>query len=244
MLELKFIRENPEFVTAEIKKLNTEAPILEILDLDKGWRERLKEADSLKNLRNLRSKEIGEEKDQIKRQLLISQMQGINQKIKDLDKALKEIEEKLNSLLLLVPNLPHPSTPIGKDETENVIVKEHGEKKKFDFTPLSHWELGENLRIIDFEKGVKISGTRFYVLRGMGAALQRALISWMLDLHIKEHNYLEIYPPAMVKKECLFGTGQLPKFEENLYFDSESDLWFIPTAEVPLTNLHREEVLP
>ena len=137
-----------------------------------------------------------------------------------------------------------PSVPIGKDDSENVVVRTWGEPKKLPFTPKPHWELGESLGIIDFERGVKLSGTRFYVLRGLGARLQRAIIAFMLDLHTTEHGYREIYPPFMVKKECLVGAGQLPKFADNLYHDVEEDYWWVPTAEVPLTNLHRDEIIP
>jgi seryl-tRNA synthetase len=142
-----------------------------------------------------------------------------------------------------VPNLPHPDVPVGPDESANVVVRTEGTPPRFDFTPLAHWDLGPRLGIIDFERGVKISGSRFYVLRGAGARLQRALIAWMLDLHTRAHGYVEVYPPAMVKRECLVGTGNLPKFGDNLYRDAEEDVWFVPTAEVPVTNLYRDEVL-
>src|SRR5213594_1228420 len=145
--------------------------------------------------------------------------------------------------MLEVPNLPHPDVPVGPDESANVVVRTVGEPRRFDFPALAHWDLGPQLGVIDFERGVKISGSRFYVLRGAGAKLQRALIQWMVDLHAQEHGYTEIYPPAMVKRECLVGTGNLPKFGDNLYRDAEEDYWFVPTAEVPVTNLYRDEVL-
>jgi seryl-tRNA synthetase len=145
--------------------------------------------------------------------------------------------------MLEIPNLPHPRVPLGQDERENVTIRTVGEPAPLSFTPKPHWELGERLGIIDFERGVKISGSRFYVLKGLGARLQRALISWMLDLHVQEHGYTEVYPPAMVKGECLVGTGNLPKFGENLYRDYEEDFWFVPTAEVPVTNLYRDEII-
>jgi seryl-tRNA synthetase len=165
-------------------------------------------------------------------------------RIKALDEQVKAVEEELNVLLLQVPNIPHPSVPVGEDSSGNIVVRSWGKVPEFDFAPKPHWELGEKLGIIDFERGVKISGTRFYILRGAGAKLQRALIAFMLDLHVKEHGYTEIYPPFMVKRESMIGSGNLPKFADNLYHDEEDDLWFVPTAEVPLTNLHREEVLP
>jgi len=175
---------------------------------------------------------------------LKDEMRLIGEQIKTLDKQVKSTDERLNDLLLRVPNIPHPSVPEGMDESENRIVRSWGEAREFDFKPLPHWELGEKLRIIDFERGVKLSGTRFYVLKGLGAHLQRALISFMLDLHIQEHGYTEMYLPFMVKQECMVGSGNLPKFADNLYHDEEDDLWFVPTAEVPLTNLHRDELLP
>jgi len=143
-----------------------------------------------------------------------------------------------------VPNIPHPSVPVGVDEDDSIIVRSWGEPKSFNFTPSPHWKLGEDLNIIDFERGVKLSGTRFYVLKGPGARLQRAIIAFMLDLHTSKHGYQEIYPPFMVKRECMLGSGNLPKFADNLYHDETDDLWFVPTAEVPLTNLHRDEIIP
>ncbi|HEV2473277.1 MAG TPA: serine--tRNA ligase, partial [Chthonomonadales bacterium] len=142
-----------------------------------------------------------------------------------------------------IPNLPDESVPFGESEHENVVVRTVGKPREFSFSPLPHWELGARLGILDIERGVKISGSRFYVLRGQGAALQRALIAWMLDLHVRRHGYTEIYPPVVVKRECLVGTGNLPKFGDNLYHDVEDDFWLIPTAEVPVTNLHRGEIL-
>lgn len=146
-------------------------------------------------------------------------------------------------MMLEVPNLPHPDVPVGPDDSANVVVRSVGEPAKFDFEPLPHWDIGPALGAIDFERGVKISGTRFYVLTGIGARLQRALISFMLDVHTREHGYLEVYPPAMVKEQCLVGTGNLPKFADTVYRDIEEDFWFVPTAEVPVTNMYREEIL-
>jgi seryl-tRNA synthetase len=145
--------------------------------------------------------------------------------------------------MMSVPNLPHESVPVGSDETQNVIVREVGQPHPFDFEPVPHWVLGPELGIIDFERGVKLSGSRFYVLRGAGARLQRALIAWMLDMHVRKHGYTEIYPPFVVKEECMWGAGQLPKFRDNIYHDVEDDVWLIGTAEIPLTNLHRDEIL-
>ncbi len=241
MLDLKYIREHPDEVKAALVKLNESAPIDQILELDQRRRSLLSEAQALKHRRNVVSEEIGRRKE--KNPELIQEMRRIGEEIKALDEEVKGIEEELNRLLLEVPNMPHPSVPIGRDESENVLVREEGEPREFDFEPLPHWDLGVTLGLIDFERGVKLSGTRFYVLQGLGARLQRALITWMLDLHTKEHGYQEIYPPFLVKKECLVGAGQLPKFDINLYRDVEDDLWLVPTAEVPLTNLHAGEIL-
>jgi seryl-tRNA synthetase len=169
---------------------------------------------------------------------------ALRTKIHDLEETMKILDVKLNDLLLQMPNIPGPQVPVGKDSGENVIVRSWGEPKKLSFPAKPHWELGESLGIIDFERGVKLSGTRFYILRGLGARLQRAVIAYMLDMHTLEHGYKEIYPPYMVKKEMLVGSGQLPKFIDNLYHDVEEDYWWVPTAEVPLTNLHRDEIIP
>jgi seryl-tRNA synthetase len=170
-------------------------------------------------------------------------MKQVNARISELEEELGTVEARLDGILLAMPNMPHPSVPVARDEAENPVTKEWGEKREFDFTPKPHWELGEALGIIDFERGVKVSGSRFYMLRGMGARLQRALIQWMLDFHQDQHGFTEVYPPFMVKEHCLVGTGQLPKFGENLYRDAEEDYYWIPTAEVPVTNMYRDEIL-
>ncbi len=242
MLSLQFIRENPDLVRDALDKRHDSAPIEEILSLDKQRRNLLAEVEALRARRNEVSKEIGKTGE--KPPQLIEEMRHIGDRIKTLDEQAKSTDEQLNDLLLRVPNIPHPSVPEGMDESENRIVRSWGEAREFDFKPLPHWELGEKLGIIDFERGVKLSGSRFYVLKGRGAHLQRALISFMLDLHIQEHGCTEMYPPFMVKQECMVGSGNLPKFADNLYHDEEDDLWFVPTAEVPLTNLHRDELLP
>jgi len=242
MLSLQFVRENPDLVRDALDKRRDTAPIDEILALDRQRRDVLTEAETLRARRNEVSKQIGKTGE--KPPELIEEMRQIGDTIKLLDEEVKSIEEELNQLLLRVPNMPDPGVPVGKDESDNTTVRSWGEARRFDFPPLPHWELGEKLGIIDFERGVKLSGSRFYVLKGRGAHLQRALISFMLDLHIGEHGYTEIYPPFMVKEECMVGSGNLPKFADNLYHDAEDDFWFVPTAEVPLTNLHRDEILP
>jgi seryl-tRNA synthetase len=174
---------------------------------------------------------------------LIEEMRRLGEEISALQKQTKEARNALDSLLLELPNIPHPDAPVGKSEADNVVVRSWGKPKEWPFRPLAHWELGERLGIIDFEQGVKLSGTRFYILKGLGARLQRALISFMLDVHVKEHGYREVYLPAMVKRQCMESSGHLPKFGDNLYHDEDDDFWFVPTAEVPLTNLHRDEIL-
>ena len=242
MLDLKFIREHPDEVREALVKLNETAPIDEILSLDTQRRELLAEAEALKHRRNVVSKEIGRMKE--KDQALIGEMREVGDRIKELDSNLGRVKEELQQLLLLVPNMPDPSVPVGRDASENVLVRTVGESRQFDFEPLPHWDLGPMLDIIDFERGVKISGTRFYVLKGLGARLQRAAITWMMDVHIKEYGYTEVYPPFLVHGKCLVGTGNLPKFADNLYRYEPDDLWMIPTAEVPVTNLYRDEILP
>lgn len=241
MLDLKYIREHPDEVKEALIKRNERAPIDEILAFDERRRTLLADVQGLKHQRNVTSKKISRMKE--KDQVLIEEMRRLGDEIKALDQEVKSIEEELNRLLLQLPNLPHPSVPVGRDESENVVVRQEGEPREFDFEPLPHWDLGPTLGLIDFERGVKLSGTRFYILQGLGAKLQRALITWMLDLHTQEHGYKEIYPPFLVKEESLWGAAQLPKFYDNLYHDVEDDIWLVPTAEVPLTNLHRDEIL-
>ena len=242
MVDLKFIRDHPDDVREALVKLNETAPIDEILELDARRRELLAEADALKHRRNVVSKQIGRMKEKDHR--LIEEMREVGARIKGLDGKLGLVEEELQQLLLLVPNMPDESVPVGRDESENVLVRTVGEPRQFDFEPLPHWDLGPTLDIIDFERGVKVSGTRFYILKGLGARLQRAAITWMIDVHLKEHGYIEVYPPFLVRSKCLVGTGNLPKFADNLYRYEPDDLWMIPTAEVPVTNLHRDEILP
>jgi seryl-tRNA synthetase len=246
MLDIRTIREHPDQVKQAMAALQAEAPIDEILDLDLHRREVLQELEDLRHERNVTSKEIGGLKDKEKREALIEQMGGVNQRIKDLEEKLRGVDERLDEAMYQVPNLPHESVPVGVDESENVVVRQEGEPRHeadFGFQPLPHWELGPRLGIIDFERGVKLSGSRFYVLFGLGSRLERALINWMLDLHVSQHGYTEVYPPVMVREECMWGAGQLPKFRDNIYHDAEEDLWWIGTAEIPLTNLHRDEIL-
>ncbi|MEJ2011024.1 MAG: serine--tRNA ligase [Anaerolineales bacterium] len=246
MLDIRTIREHPDQVKQAMAELQADAPIDEILELDVRRREILQELEDLRHERNVTSKEIGGLKDKEKREALIEQMGGVNRRIRDLEEKLREVDEQLETAMYQVPNLPHESVPVGVDESENVVVRQEGEPRQsgdFGFQPLPHWELGPQLGILDFERGVKLSGSRFYVLFGLGSRLERALINWMLDLHVGQHGYMEVYPPVMVREECMWGAGQLPKFRDNIYHDAEEDLWWIGTAEIPLTNLHRDEIL-
>ena len=237
MLDLKFIRENIDEVQEAVAKRQDSAPLDEILELDAERRQKLLELESLRHERKeaARVKQRDEGK--------VEEGRDLRTMIKGLEAEVRNLDEQLEELMLQVPNIPQSTVAVGKGEENNVLVRSWGEPKKFDFQPAPHWKLGESLGIIDFERGVKLSGTRFYVLKGIGARLQRALITFMLDLHTTEHGYHEVYPPFVVKKECLVGTGNLPKFADNLYHDEEDDLWFVPTAEVPLTNLHRDEII-
>jgi seryl-tRNA synthetase len=203
----------------------------------------LTEVEALRAERNVVSKEIGRTKDKDERQARIEQMRAVGDRIKVLETDLKTVELDLYQAMLHVPNLPGPGVPVGPDEDHNVLVWEKGEPRDLYFEPVPHWDLGPTLDIVDFERGVKLSGTRFYLLKGAGARLQRALITWMLDVHL-EQGYTEIYPPYMVRREMMVGAAQLPKFEDNIYHDAEEDYWFVGTAEIPLTNLHRDEILP
>lgn len=242
MLNIQLLRQNPEIVQEALAKRNDDAPINEILRLDKEERNLLQRIEGLRARRNEVSRELERTKE--KPPDLIADMRHVGELIRTLEQNEAQVSEQIRDMLLRMPNIPRLSVPHGKDGSDNVLVRSRGECRQFDFEPQPHWELGENLGIVDFERGVKLSGSRFYLLKGWGARMQRALINFMLDLHIKEHGYTEIYPPFMVRRECMVGSGNLPKFADNLYHDQEDDLWFVPTSEVPLTNLYRGEILP
>jgi len=242
MLDIKLIRDNPDLVRQALEKRDESAPLDQIISLDEQRRQLLHEMETLRAQRNEVSKQLGMIAD--KPPQLIADMRQLGEKVTRLEAEICQFESELEDLLLRLPNIPAADVPVGKDAQDNLVVRSWGEPTQFPFTPLPHWELGEKLDIIDFQRGAKLSGSRFYVLKGQGAHLQRALISFMLDLHIKEHGYTEIYPPFMVKRECMVGSSNLPKFADNLYHDDVDDFWFVPTAEVPLTNLHRDEILP
>ena len=244
MLDIKLIRDNPEEVKERLATVGVPGTDVDaLLNSDRVRRARISAVEALRAERTKRSKEIRKISDPTERDTAVRSMRALGERVSQLEKQLAQEEEDFQQRLLDLPNLPHPDVPVGQDEDENVVIRTEGKPPAFAFSPRPHWELGEALGIIDFERGVKISGSRFYILKGLGARLQRALISWMLDLHVNEHGYTEVYPPAMVKQDCLVGTGNLPKFGDNLYRDIEEDFWFIPTAEVPVTNLYREEVI-
>jgi len=243
VLDINLIRENPDIVRDALRKRQADPqPVDQVLKLDDERRTLIQQVEALKAERNTVSKEIGRMKDQGARQEKIDTMRAVGEQIDALDQNLRQIKEQLDSLMSEIPNIPDPGVPLGADESENVIIKTVGQLPEYDFTPQPHWDLGPALGIINFEQGVKVTGSRFYVLSGVGARLQRALIAWMLDVHIQQ-GYTEKYTPFMVKSDVLYGAGQLPKFAGNLYKDHEEDLWMVPTAEVPLTGLHMEDIL-
>ena len=243
MLDIKFIREQAEFVKDSLAKRHMETDVIDsVIALDEKRRELILDVESKKAERNAVSKEIGRMKDKESRESKISAMRNLGDNIAALDEELKTVEAELFDALAGIPNIPDADVPIGLDDKDNVVIRTVGEKKSFDFEPKAHWDLGPALGILDFDAGVKLAGTRFYVLEGAGARLQRTLIFWMLDLHIRQ-GYREFYPPWMVREEVMFASGQLPKFADNLYHDHQEDFWWVPTAEVPLTGIMMGEVI-
>ena len=243
MIDINLIREKPDTIRQMLLARQMDAsPVDQVLQLDEQRRALIQQTEVLKAERNQVSKEISKMKDAATRQASIEAMRSVGDRITELDEELRWVQNQLDELMAYIPNLPDPHTPLGKDEHDNVVIKTVGEIPRFDFEPKPHWDLGPALSIIDFEQGVKITGTRFYVLSGAGARLQRALIAWMLDLHARQ-GYTEKYTPFMVKGVTLMAAGQLPKFYDNLYKDHEEDLWMVPTAEVPLTGLHINDIL-
>ena len=244
MLDIKFIRNNIEKVEEMLKARNTEINLDEFKKLEENRRKLISEVESLKALRNEKSKELGKLKKEGKlTDELREEMQELSNKIKNLDSELRKIEENLENFLLNIPNMLHESVPVGKDENDNVVYKVHGEKPEFDFEPKPHWDIGENLGILDFKRASKLAGARFSLYFGPGALLERALINFMLDLHTKEHGYIEVLPPFIVNRKTMRGTGQLPKFEKDLFKLEGYDYFLIPTAEVPVTNIFADEIL-
>ena len=243
MNDIRMIRENPEEFKRRIETRGEEVNVDHLLALDEKRRALITEVEAVKAERNAGSKLVGKTKDPGERQNLIAEMSKLGDKITALDVEASTVAGELHELLLGLPNLPDPDVPLGKDEHDNVPGPTRGEIREFDFTPKPHWDLAEELEVIDFERAVKIAGSRSYILRGDLARLQRALIDWMLDVHTERHGYLEMQPPYQVSSDSLVGTSQLPKFADTLFKDHEEDRWLIPTAEVPLTNMYREEIL-
>ncbi|MEW6662567.1 MAG: serine--tRNA ligase [Bacillota bacterium] len=244
MLDLKFVRANPEIVAEGLKKRGAQVSLAEFLALDEKWRRQLAEVEQLKNRRNTVSEEIALMKTAGKdASAQIADMREVSQKIKEMDESLKELEAEIEQALLTLPNLPHASVPVGQDSVDNPVMRIWREPPKFGFDPRPHWEVAEALDILDFERGSKVTGARFTFYKGLGARLERALINFMLDLHTGQHGYTEIIPPFMVNRESMIGTGQLPKFEEDMFKVEKTDYYLIPTAEVPVTNMFRQEVL-
>lgn len=243
MLDAKYLRENLEAAEARLKTRGAALDLSGFRALDEKRRALLQTSEELKALRNRVSEEISRIKDKSQAQDRIAEMREVSQRIKALDDELKVVEEALDSFLMTVPNIPSADAPIGASEAENVVVRSWGEPQSFSFPPKPHWEIGEALGILDFERGAKLTGARFTLYKGAGARLERALINFMLDLHTSRHNYVEILPPFMVNRESMTGTGQLPKFEDDLFHLEGVDYFLIPTAEVPVTNIHRGEIL-
>ena len=243
MLEARFVREHIDLVKKSLGDRSYTLPLDEFLKFEEQRRSLLRESEELRNKRNVVSEEIGrlrtQEKDTSK---LIEEMKKVSDRIKELDDKIKILEINTDDFLLNIPNIPHESVPVGKDETENVEVGRWGEPRQFDFEPLNHWDIGEMLEIIDFERASKIAGARFSLTKGLGARLERSLMNFMLDLNTSK-GYKEVFPPIIVNKDSMIGTGQLPKFEMELFRISDPEFYLIPTAEVPVTNIHRNEIL-
>ncbi len=244
MLDLKFVRENPDLVRQAMQLKGEEGDLDGLLARDKERRNLLKDVEELKQLRNRVSKEIGQSGgDSAAAEAKKAEMREVSAKIKELDEQLRQVDSDMEQLLLNLPNIPDPAVPRGSDESDNVEVRSWGDLPQFNFTPLAHWDVGANLDIIDFPRAGKITGSRFALYYGAGARLERALFNFMLDLHTTEHRYREVFPPFLVNAASMTGTGQLPKFAEDAFRVEGTDLYLIPTAEVPVTNLHRDEIL-
>jgi len=243
MLDARFVRENIDLVKKSLGDRNSTLPLEEFLGFEEQRRILLKEAEELRNKRNVVSEEIGKLKTRKQdASKLIEEMKGVSDKIRELDEKIRILEENTNEFLLNVPNIPDKTVPVGKDETENVEVRRWGEPRQFDFEPLNHWDIVEILDIVEFERAAKIAGARFSLTKGYGAKLERSLMNFMLDLNTSK-GYKEVFPPILVNRESMKGTGQLPKFEMELFRIADPEFYLIPTAEVPVTNIHRNEIL-
>jgi seryl-tRNA synthetase len=247
MLSIDLIRRDPEQVRRRLARRGGEnAPVSEILDLDSRRRMLVTERDTLRSQHKDLSRQFGklrQEKSDGGANSLIEEIRQVSERISALERDVIGLEKYLSGLMIGLPNLPLDTVPDGWDETENKVIRQSGAVKTFQFTPRPHWELGEELGVIDLERGAKLSGSRFFILLNQAARLERALINWMLDVHTREHGYVEVSPPVLVREEVLLSSGDLPKFRENLYRDTDDDLWLIPTAEVPLNGMHKDEIL-
>lgn len=244
MLDIRFVRSKPEVVKEALQKRGAVVGLDKFLALEEQRRQKLVEVEQLKNKRNTVSEEIGRLKKQGQHpEEMILEMRQVSQQIKDMDDELKKIDEELGLTLMVIPNIPNESVPVGQSDGDNREVRKWGAPRSFDFTPQAHWDIGEGLDILDFERAAKVTGARFTFYKGLGARLERAVINFMLDLHTGEHGYQEIFPPFMVNRDSMTGTGQLPKFEEDLFRIDSVDYFLIPTAEVPVTNIYRGEIL-
>jgi seryl-tRNA synthetase len=244
MLELKFIRENSEIVREGLKKRDPSISIESLLELDNQWRNALRSAEDLKAERNKASEEISKlKKEKQNADEKIKAMRAVGDQIKELDEKIKGLDEQIQAILLTLPNLPHPSVPVGLKEEDNIEIHKWGTPKKYDFEPLAHWDLGELHDVLDFGRAAKITGARFPLYKGWGAKLERVLINFMLDLHTQEDGYTEIFPPILANREALIGTTQLPKFAEEMFRCADDPYYLISTSEISLVNIHREEIL-
>ena len=244
MLDIKFIRENPDLVKSGVANKNSKVDIDKILDLDKSRRDIVTNMEALREKRNKVTGEIAVmKKNKQDASEQIAAMKAVGDQIGADEEKLRIVEEDLNLLLLMVPNLPHESTPVGKDESSNIIRRHWGEQPKFSFTPQAHWDLANKLGMVDFERGAKISGSGFILYTNAGAMLERALINFFIDIHATRHGYMEVFPPFMVNTQTMTGTGQLPKMAEDMYQLSDQSMWLVPTAEVPVTNIYANEIL-
>ena len=241
MIDIQLIRNRPDEVREAMRRRHEDAPLGRIVELDADRRAAIVEADELRARRNEVSRQIGQTRE--RPQELIDEMRQVSARIRTLEETIRALESEVNTLLLSIPNIPLDDVPPGADESANVVKYIKGEAPRFDFEPLPHWELGERLGIIDFRRGAKIAGSRFFVLKGKGARLQRALIDWMLDTHTREHGYEELYLPNIATTESATANSNLPKFADTMYRDDEDDLWLLPTAEMAITNMHRDEIL-
>ena len=241
MIAIELIRQDPDAVKEAMRNRDADVPIDRIIQLDRTRRSTISETDTLRARRNEVSREMGRSKERPQR--LIEEMRSVGRQISRLEDILRDTDDELDSLMLKVPNIPDESAPVGSDESANIEVKRVGEFPSFGFEPDAHWDIAERLGIVDFERGVRLAGSRFFVLRGLGAKLQRALISFMIDMHVERHGYTEVYLPYIVNRDTVLASGHLPGFEEEMYRDVEDDLWMLPTAEAAITSLHRDEIL-